>query len=316
MAYQFHFQPYQRPFKTPLKTSHGVWKIREGLIIQLQDETGNLTEAEIAPLSWFGSETVEEALHFCQQLPPIITSEMILEIPDHLPACQFGFGSAWERLNLPIHVPQKRKFVENLSPLSFSSLLPSGEVVLKAWEKLWIQGYRTFKWKITSNFQQELTIFERLIQQLESKKESFFLRLDGNGGLNDDQAEKWLQVADSFSPLIEFIEQPLSIHKFDKMVELSQCYSTPIALDESVANLRKIQECYHQGWRGLFVIKPSILGFPFTFRQFWQNTPIDGVFSSVFETPIGEEIALKFALELRTNSRALGFGVTHWFNPK
>ena len=95
MVYQFEFHPYSRPFKRPLQTNHGSWKVREGIILSLSDETG-ISYGEIAPISWFGSETLAQAVDFCRQLPSEITEEMIFSIPDQLPACQFGFESAWE----------------------------------------------------------------------------------------------------------------------------------------------------------------------------------------------------------------------------
>ncbi len=96
MLYQFSFHPYQRRFKYPLSTSHGVWDVREGIIIQLVDETGQIGWGEIAPISWFGSESLQQALNFCQQLPPKITTRDIFTIPSQFPACQFGFESAQE----------------------------------------------------------------------------------------------------------------------------------------------------------------------------------------------------------------------------
>lgn len=96
MHYQFAFHPYQRQFKRPLKTHHGIWAVREGIILRLTDENKRVSWGEIAPIPWFGSETLEQALDFCQQLPSEITEETIFSIPSELPACQFGFESARE----------------------------------------------------------------------------------------------------------------------------------------------------------------------------------------------------------------------------
>jgi O-succinylbenzoate synthase len=93
MRYRFEFRPYRRRFVRSLATSHGTWDIRDGIILRLTDETG-IGWGEIAPISWFGSETIEQALLFCHQLPTEITEETIFSIPDELPACQFGFESA------------------------------------------------------------------------------------------------------------------------------------------------------------------------------------------------------------------------------
>lgn len=94
--YRFEFRPYQRRFLRSLTTNHGKWDIREGIILRLTDETLRVGWGEIAPISWFGSETLEQVLDFCRQLPGEITDETIFSIPDELPACQFGFESAWE----------------------------------------------------------------------------------------------------------------------------------------------------------------------------------------------------------------------------
>ena len=94
MACLFEFCPYRRPFKRPLSTSHGIWDVREGIILRLTHETGQVGWGEIAPIPWFGSETLQQALDFCQQLPPQITATDVFSIPPVLPACQFGFESA------------------------------------------------------------------------------------------------------------------------------------------------------------------------------------------------------------------------------
>ena len=55
-SYKFTYSIYQRPFRQPLKTSQGMWEIRQGIIIQLTDDLGISHQGEIAPISWFGSE--------------------------------------------------------------------------------------------------------------------------------------------------------------------------------------------------------------------------------------------------------------------
>jgi O-succinylbenzoate synthase len=96
MKYRFEFRPYRRTFKQPLATSHGLWEVREGIILRLIDRTGRAGFGEIAPLKWFGSESSEQALEFCGQLPSEISTDDIFAVPSELPACQFGFESAWE----------------------------------------------------------------------------------------------------------------------------------------------------------------------------------------------------------------------------
>jgi len=367
MFYQFEFRTYQRKFKRPLRTSHGIWDTRSGIILRLVGENNRIGWGEIAPLSWFGSESFEQALDFCHQLPANLSSEMIFAISAELPACQFGFESALSNdKNSPPPAPpcqggekaqlsayqfgfesalsneekspppappcQGGENSKNLTHLcqeeektlsQYSGLLPAGETALQALQVLWLEGYRTFKWKIgVAAIEQELKIFQKLIQVMHNlcDRESAFLRLDANGGLSYSQAKTWLEACDKvkatpdFSADIEFLEQPLPVTQFQEMVELNAIYATAIALDESAANLDRIQECYSQGWRGIFVIKPAICGSPSQLRKFCQTHNIDAVFSSVFETKIGRQAALNLARELSPNNRALGFGTDCWFD--
>ena len=194
--------------------------------------------------------------------------------------------------------------------LNYSGLLPTGIDALDLWQPLLHQGYRTFKWKIgVAPIEDEIKIFNQLIDLLPTTVK---LRLDANGGLSLESAKVWLEECDR--TIVEFIEQPLPLDQFDAMLELSNQYTTPIALDESVATIDQLETHYTKGWRGIFVIKPAIAGSPKRLRQFCQTYQIDAVFSSVFETSIGRQAALNLAIELSNPNRAVGFGINHWFN--
>ncbi len=301
--YEFEFRQYRRNFKRPLVTHHGTWDIREGIILRLKNEVGRVSWGEIAPISWFGSETLEQAWDFCQNLPQEITTDTIFAIPSTLPACQFGFESAWEMGN--------RKEETSHFSFPYSYLLPTGASAIDAWQTPWEQGSRTFKWKIgAANIKQEIKIFNQLIKALPANAQ---LRLDANGGLNQQQAHQWLEIADNVG-IIEFLEQPLPPQQFEAMLKMSHQYLTPIALDESVANLKQLKDCYLRGWRSIFVIKVAIFGSCRQLQQFCQAHEIDAVFSSVFESNIARHAVFHLARELDCSHRALGFAVKHWFN--
>jgi len=298
MTYRLRFFPYQRQLKKPLHTYHGTMTIREGIIIHLIDTEGRVGEGEIAPLPWFGSETMGEARDFCQGIGESISEREIWAIPENLGACQFAFESAWRQL-LPPGEKASRE-------LYFSHLLPAGKSALTA-----CQGdQHCYKWKIgVYGLGEELPIFEKLLEIL---PESTQLRLDANGGLTLQEAKVWLDRCAGVEQ-IEFMEQPLGIGQLPQMLALAQEFTTPLALDESVANLRQLKYCYEQGWRSIFVIKPAIIGYPHLLRQFCQEYSLDTVFSSVFETAIARQACLQLAQEIMVKNRALGFGDGHWF---
>ena len=331
MKYRLAFRSYRRPFGQPLQTHHGNWCVREGVLLRLEDEDGQVGFGEVAPLPWFGSEPLEQALNFCQhmvqEMAQGIPEETILSIPSTLPACRFGFESAIDNPKSKIQNPK--------SKISYSGLLPAGRAAVEQWRTLWAKGYRTFKWKIgVAPIQEELAWFKQLTHQLGQHAvrtgSSVRLRLDANGGLMVEDAEQWLENCDRAEVPIEFLEQPLPVEQFEAMVRLSEQYTTPLALDESVATLTQLQTCYERGWRGVFTIKPAIAGSPIRLRQLCQKDPLDIVFSSVFETSIGRRAILDLAADIQSTpwgaevdispdrtrqrpNRALGFGTQHWF---
>jgi O-succinylbenzoate synthase len=335
--------------------------VREGILVRLQDDDRQVGWGEIAPIPWFGSETIDRAIGFCQSLPGQITEEQIAEIPDELPACQFGLESALEMLKLeencfPSNLPcsvllslatvaeaekeleQREKFgirplnpplgdFEIGRPYNYSGKLGSppnwraggaSQRVMDSSKTPFesCNSEQTFKCKIgVREIDREMAQLDRLLKVLPEKAK---LRLDANGGLSETEAYCWLEWCDSHPqdefPKIEFIEQPLPPDRFWEMQQLSQQFQTPIALDESVATIDQLQGCYQQGWRGIFVIKPAIAGFPARLRRFCQDHQPDVVWSSALETAIGRRYIENVLIpSTGRTQRAIGFGVDQWF---
>ena len=303
MRYEFSFSVYQYPFKIPLQTHHGLWKIREGIILTLRDEQGQITQGEIAPLPWFGTETLDQAIALCHSFENIITTAQIQAIPDQFPACQFGFETTIFRYQIS---DIRHQFTSK----DFCQLLPNSNSVFQQLQELVKLGFKTFKLKIAvDQVKSEIDFCQRIINIL---PEDCQLRLDANGGLTLEQAKQWLEWGDR-QPKLEFIEQPLPPENFDQLLWLQQHHQTAIALDESVANLQDLQICDEKGWRGIFVVKAAIAGFPSHLQTFCQTHDLDIVFSTVFETEIGRKALLNLAPKIANPNRAMGMGGSHWF---
>lgn len=301
MNYRFSHSRYQRKFRQALATSHGEWSVREGIVIRLQAPDRHIYWGEIAPIPWFDSESINAAEDFCQSLVGWWNEE--IEIPDYLPACQFAWSAALQYgRNWVIDGSKDRSS-------SWSVLLPAGHQVLTSWQTFWQQGHRTFKWKIgVQETYRELEILQELVAMLPIAAQ---LRLDANGGLSYEQANTWLEQCDRLS-CIEFLEQPSLDLK--NMLKLADRYQTPLALDESVSNLVRLQSCYQQGWRGIFVIKPAIAGSLNQLADFIHQHQLDVVCSTSIESPLGQSAICQWAQDQGCDRRALGMGVQHWFN--
>jgi o-succinylbenzoate synthase len=299
MVYRFSCRPYRRPFLRPLVTGHGVWSVREGIILRLTDPLGRCYWSEIAPLPQFGSETFELAWDFCVALPPDLLA--IPSVPNNLPATQFAFSAL---LDYGENAAQERHGDDP----QWSALLPTGTAVLESWAALWQAGHRTFKWKIgVSDLATELGLLENLLGVLPSEAR---LRLDANGSLSINQAHAYLKYC-ATQPRIEFVEQP--VVNLDTMMVLADQYPTPLAIDELVSNLTRLEDCYERGWRGIYVIKPAIAGDLQRLKEFVVDRQLDVVYSSSLETHIGQNIIRRWSADQK--QRAAGMGMSSWFAP-
>ncbi|MFM7470934.1 MAG: o-succinylbenzoate synthase [Nodosilinea sp.] len=305
-------QAYRRRWRQPLHTAHGVWRWRQGLLVRLENDWGRVGYGEIAPLPWFGSETLTMAQDFCTHLGPTLTVEEIEGIPDCLPATQFALASALEQIQTITPVPR-------VSMASHCHLLPSGETAMEAWRPLWRKGIRTFKLKLgLERLAIEMALVQALVAALPA---AGHLRLDANGGLSLTAARQWLTLCDRLQAIpdrcrIDYLEQPLPPTEAPRLWSLAQSFSTPVALDESVATYQHLEEFCRLGWPGPLIVKPAIAGFPQRLRQIWTQYLPPLIFSSVFETNIGRRALLTLATEYHHYSgqhQALGLGGEHNF---
>ncbi len=309
MGIELAIRLYRRRFAQPLHTAHGPWMWREGLLLRLRDSLGRVGYGEVAPIPWFGSESVAEALAFCRaqggewRSPPI---------PAELPATQFGLESAMAEL-----ATENSDIWQEPASTAVCGLLPAGEKALEIAPQRLAQGHRTLKWKIgVGSIADEIGWLDQLMKDLPPDTQ---LRLDANGGLSLPQAEQWLVACDRVNTnpqgaVIEHLEQPLPIDQVGELRELGERYGTAIALDESVATMAQLEGCWEQGWRGVFVVKPAIAGSPQTLEAFCQKHRPRLVFSSAFETVVGRRAALAIAARCSlAPAPALGFGTQGWF---
>ena len=278
-------------------------------MVRLEDAEGRVGFGEIAPIPWFGSETLEAAIALCTSLSAIeggVNPQHLALIPDTLPACQFGVAIAWDAL----HQAAIPAVAEAAIPQS-ARLLPTGEAALDAWDASRSSEGMTYKWKIgVKSIRKELCTFQKLQALLPEMSK---IRLDANGGLSVEEACRWLDVC-AEDERVEFLEQPLPPEEFAAMRELGDRFPTPLALDESVATLAQLQACYEQGWRGIVVVKPAIAGSPHRLRALCYQHRLDVVVSSVFETAIARSfLQTRLLPSLPSPLRAPGLGTAHWF---
>lgn len=295
MAYLFEFKSYRRPLRAPLRTAHGLWAEREGLILRLEDGDGTVGYGEVAPLPWFGTETLAEAAEVCGKFGGTVDGEVLDAVPARFGCVRFALAQARQS-------PAK---VAGSSRLPVTGLLPAGREALAALPARLEAGYLSFKWKVAVGaVDDELGIFDDLLAALPAYAR---LRLDANGGWDRRQAAKWLERC-AERP-VEFVEQPVKPGDEAALLGLAADYPVTLALDESVTDLSSARRWQGKGWGGVFVIKPALTG-PLDELVAWAaETKAEVVLSSAIETALGRAAILRTALTQPLTKRALGFGV-------
>jgi O-succinylbenzoate synthase len=295
MTYRFSHKMYRVPLRTPLRTAHGWWAEREGIIVRLEDESGRVGFGEIAPIPWFGTETVIEAEEICGKFSEMVSDEMLDDTPGRFGCVRFALAQAREH----------RTDSVSANRLPVAALLPAGRDVLRVFPEKLEAGFLAFKWKVgVGAVDDELGLLDDLLAQLPAHTK---LRLDANGSWNRRDAGRWLaRCADR---PIEFVEQPVSPAEEDTLLGLANDYPVKLALDESVVHLADARRWQAMGWPGVFVIKPALAG-PITEVSDWiVTTKADVVFSSAIESALARSTILHAVLTKSLTRRALGFGV-------
>ncbi|MBI2814366.1 MAG: o-succinylbenzoate synthase [Opitutae bacterium] len=306
MAYRFSFKSYRLPLRAPLRTAHGVWAEREGILVRLEEETGRVGFGEIAPLPWFGTETMVEAEEICRKFGATVDAGTLEAVPARFGCVRFALAGARSGT---CHLIDDK---ESAMRLPVTALLPVGRTALVTLPAKLEAGFLSFKWKVgVGAVDDELGILDDLLAALPSYAQ---LRLDANGAWDRRQAARWLKRC-AERP-VEFVEQPVPAADEAALLGLAADYPVTLALDESVTGLAAAQRWQGLGWSGVFVIKPSLAG-PLEETAAWiTTTKADVVLSSAIETALGRAAILRTALTQPLTRRALGFGVGEIFGDR
>jgi o-succinylbenzoate synthase len=315
VSYRLHYRRYRLPFRSPVRTAHGPWADREGVLVQLLNAAGQTGYGEASPIPWFGSETVDEVEAVCRELGEAVDDRRLDAVPERLGclknALEVAREEAVKRAPAQIH-------------LGVAALLPAGRAALTQIGPKAEAGFRVFKWKVgVGDLADELALLDDVCAALPGGAK---LRLDANGAWNRRQAERWLErCADR---PVEFVEQPVfsgppsfakpaagrspgpALSKMDDLLlGLAEDFPTPLALDESLTGDGEVERWLGLGWRGVFVVKPALLGDVKRTLARLAKAKAVVVFSSSLETRLGAKAALRAAFAWPGEPRALGFGV-------
>jgi O-succinylbenzoate synthase len=323
MTYRLSHRPYRLPLRAPLRTAHGLWAEREGLLVRLEDGAGGVGYGEVAPIPWFGTETLAEAAEMLAALGDQPAEASLDAVPERFGCVRFALAAAREMVERDLRARGSESGRAETRPeagahssrqrVPVTALLPAGRPAREVLPARLEAGFLVFKWKVgVRDAADELALLDDLLAVLPAHAK---LRLDANGAWDRRTAGRWL--ARCAERPLEFVEQPLAPADEDGLRGLAGDFPVTLALDESVARLADARRWQSEGWPGVFVIKPAIAG-PLPELQAWvAATKADVVLSSAIETALGRAAVFDFALaQPGLTKRAPGFGVGEVFGDR
>jgi len=279
--------PYSISFKRPFVTSRGAIKERKGLLIKITRDDGKSGVGDIAPLTDFNTETLNEAYlqaeSVARQINGSIFSADWRELFQALPVSLFSsvrFGFEAGLLDL-LGVSTATPCAAILSPhcsfrIPVNGLLPFMES----------ESFDTYKLKIGSrSVKEELELVDKASLELPPSAK---LRLDCNQAYSFEEAKRLVLELEGRQE-IEYIEEPLKAPSLESLFQLAKM-STQVALDESLVEQEILSAVISGELQVTPVIKPTVLGgISRTIDLFesLQHQGRSGVITSTLESIVG-----------------------------
>jgi O-succinylbenzoate synthase len=281
---------FSLPFSTPVKIKDKFLNTREGYLINITDDQGNIGWGEISPLYGFSNETLESVNVEIRELKQSLDNNQIPKdilniLSPNSPSVRFGFETAL--LNLMASEKQL-SLAGFLNPtvnliIEINALLDgTHDEIINQTKKLFDKGFKTFKLKIgRKNPDEELKLIEQIIKIINTVGK---LRLDANQKLNLTNSLTFINEIEKFN--IEYLEEPFP--SVDEAKELLSTHNIPIAFDESLNGLQPEDLKDYKSLNAI-VLKPTMLGYTksMAFATTAISLGITPVISSSFESPLG-----------------------------
>ena len=312
-----HLYRYSIPLKSPVKLARTVLHQREGLILQITDDSGLSGFGEISPFPGFSRETLDEAETEISMILDCSSDGLTIDylknkINPASPSIKFGIESAIIDLESKINGTSIAKLLKKnpRESVSVNGLLTgSTEEILKKATEYSQNSYKAVKLKVSSDRIQNDIELTKLVRKAIGDK--VLLRLDANRAWQIDDAQEFCEAVAGCD--INYLEEPVVNRTM--LIELLKKGATPlpIALDETTREISP-KELGQYKVKAI-VLKPTLLGFQTTldFAQEAHRLGITPVIGSSFETGLGLSILAQIAAALNIDETPAGLDTYSWF---
>lgn len=236
---------------------------REGALITLRDELGNVGLGEASPLPGFSPDTLDAVFAALDAtLPALVGPELpeAISVPEgaRSPSERFALESALVDLLGRRRALPARAVLGGDVPVSVNGNagIATSPTLVRDVRALLDAGFGAVKVKVGGgSFEAERSSLARLRGEL---GDTFSLRLDANGGWSLDEARANI---DSLAPLdIEFIEQPVAGAELLALGETEIPWAADESLLDPAVRARLLDDPAARRGCAAFVLKPALLG--------------------------------------------------------
>lgn len=304
--------PFSLKFNSPFKNSKSILKHRNGIILKLTDEFGNISYGECSPLEGFSKENIndvdKELKKFCKDFFYKKLENEISNI-SLLPSVNFCIEQAFNSLLLQRNIENKNNF-QSKKEIKLNAVVGLVDIkeALQLINKKINNGFDTFKLKVgRENPYDDFLLIEKVreIFGYEIK-----IRLDANQKWSCDEAIEYISNFEQFQ--IEYIEEPCS----NCCSNLKTMNSTDIhlAADESLVSFELAQDLISSSQLKYFIIKPMTIGFNNTLKLIDLAERLNKtiIISSSFESAVGKS-GLVFLAAQTKHDLAHGLDTSEYF---
>ena len=319
------------PLRAPLVTARETLRLREGVLVQLEDTTGAVGYGEAMPLPNFGTETLKRCAEALERLAGEFVStevgdlaslgDRIFGITPDAPAARCAIEVALLDLTARRRdatlcellcetfssAPRPRERVEVNALIAED--IP--DIAARAAQRAAKAGFATFKLKVGAGpIERDV---ERVAAVRSAIPDGAALRLDANAAWKESEAVLALERLAPFA--IEFVEQPVPHRDIASLARVRAASPIPIAADEAVTGIAAAGEIIAAGAADVLVLKPPTLGGPTATLRIAARAAqagLETVVTSFIDSSVGVAAALHCASAL-PRSLACGLATASLF---
>lgn len=257
-------KPYQLQFKSPVLTSRGQMKVKNGHYLYITDGV-NTGVGECSFIEGLSIDDLDIYGNALNTLCKAIEAGNEEQFPDfsHFPSIAFGYECAMRDLKTGgRQVLFESDFTHGSKSIAINGLVWMGEkeFMLQQIEQKLTDGFTCIKMKVGAlPFEEEIKVLEFIRAQYPPDK--IEIRLDANGAFNANDVFDKLHTLSQFT--IHSIEQPVKPGQFALLREVCETSSIPVALDEELIGIHRhsyAAELLQAVKPQYIILKPSLLG--------------------------------------------------------